>query len=477
MRELITLQVGQCGNQVGVEFWRRLCQEHGIGLDGMPVEAAAGAAAGDRKEVFFYMDDDNHFVPRAVLVDLEPGVVGGITKAGSAFSALFNRENCFVGGVCGAANNWAQGFCEGERVHEELFDIVDREVDNCDSLEGFLLCHSVAGGTGSGLGSYVLEHLADRYPKKVLQTYSVFPDSSAASEVVVQPYNVVLTLKMLTLYADAVVVVDNTALNRVVTDRLRVDHPTMTQINSLVATIMAASTATLRFPGATATDLVSLLAALVPTPRCHYLSSAYTPLASGVASDGAAFGGAGAAGGAAMSRAPAARRATVVDVLRRLLQPKNSVVSSLGRGGKAVALLTIVQGDVDPADVHSGLRRVQERRLVDFIPWAPARLQVAATPGSPFVPDARKVRGLLLANHTSFAALLTRTVEAFRLIWNKGVFLDAFQKTPVFADSLDEFRESAEVVKRLITEYQVAETPDYLSWVPPPLTTSSSSSS
>lgn len=470
MRELITLQVGQCGNQVGVEFWRRLCQEHGIGLDGTPLEATGVADAatatttvGDRKEVFFYMDDDNHYVPRAVLVDLEPGVVGGITKAGSAFSALFNRENCFVGSVCGAANNWAQGFCEGERVHEELFDIIDREVDNCDSLEGFLLCHSPAGGTGSGLGSYMLEHISDRYPRKLLQTYSVFPDSSAASEVVVQPYNVVLTLKMLTLYADSVVVIDNTALNRVVSDRLRIDHPTMTQINSLVATIMAASTSPIRFPGATTTDLVSLLAALVPTPRCHYLSSAYTPLTVEQA-DGSA------------PRAPAVRRSTVVDVLRRLLQPKNSMVSSLGRGGKHIALMHIIQGDVDPADVHSGLLRIQERSLVDFVPWAPASMQVVTTPSSPFVPNAHKVRGLMLANHTSFATLLTKTVEAFRLIWNKGVFLDAFQKTPVFSDSLDEFRESAEVVKRLITEYQVAETPDYLTWTPPPLSSSTSSS-
>ena len=28
--------------------------------------------------------------------------------------------------------------------------------------EGFVLCHSIAGGTGSGLGSYLLEKLNDR---------------------------------------------------------------------------------------------------------------------------------------------------------------------------------------------------------------------------------------------------------------------------------------------------------------------------
>ena len=47
----------------------------------------------------------------------------------------------------------------------------DREVGYSDSLEGFTLCHSIAGGTGSGLGSYLLEALNDRYPKKLVQTY------------------------------------------------------------------------------------------------------------------------------------------------------------------------------------------------------------------------------------------------------------------------------------------------------------------
>lgn len=66
-----------------------------------------------------------------------------------------------------------------------------------------------------GAGSYMLEALNDRYSKKLVQTYSVFPnDGESNSDVVVQPYNSILTLKRLTLEADAVVVLDNNALNR-----------------------------------------------------------------------------------------------------------------------------------------------------------------------------------------------------------------------------------------------------------------------
>ena len=92
------------------------------------------------------------------------------------------------------------------------------------------------------MGSCLLEQLNDRFPKKLIQTYSVFPNSNqdsgrqhranphphphphphpqpnphpnpnpnpnpnSGSDVVVQPYNSLLTLKRLTLNADSVVV-------------------------------------------------------------------------------------------------------------------------------------------------------------------------------------------------------------------------------------------------------------------------------
>lgn len=68
-----------------------------------------------------------------------------------------------------------------------------------------MLLHSIAGGTGSGLGSFILENLNDRYPKKLIQTYSVFPNNEETSDVVVQPYNSMLSLKRLTVNADSVV--------------------------------------------------------------------------------------------------------------------------------------------------------------------------------------------------------------------------------------------------------------------------------
>lgn len=96
-----------------------------------------------------------------------------------------------------------------------------------------MLTHSIGGGTGSGLGSHLLERLSDRFNKKLIQTYSVFPDSSTG-DVVVQPYNSVLTLKRLVDYADSVVVLDNRALSRICTERLKVQVASYSQTNQLV---------------------------------------------------------------------------------------------------------------------------------------------------------------------------------------------------------------------------------------------------
>jgi tubulin gamma len=151
--------------------------------------------------------------------------------------------------------------------------MIDREVENSDSMEGFVMTHSTAGGTGSGFGSFLLEALNDRYSKKLIQTYSVFP---ADEDVVVTPYNCIPTLKRLALNADAVVVIDNASLNQILTEKH--SSPTMEKMNSVVSTIMAASTTTLRYPGYMNNDLMGLIASLIPTPRCHFLMTGYTPL-------------------------------------------------------------------------------------------------------------------------------------------------------------------------------------------------------
>lgn len=60
----------------------------------------------------------------------------------------------------------------------------------------------------------------------------------------------------------------------------------------------------------------------------------------------------------------------------RLTQQKNLMVSASTRKGCYISILNIIQGAVDPTQVHKALQRIRERKLVDFIPWGPASIQV-----------------------------------------------------------------------------------------------------
>jgi tubulin gamma len=101
-----TLILTVCFQPVGNEFWKQLCAEHGIAPDGILEPYATQGE--DRKDVFFYQADDEHYIPRALLIDLEPGVIHNIQVG--PYANLYNPENFFVakeGG--GAGNNWAAG--------------------------------------------------------------------------------------------------------------------------------------------------------------------------------------------------------------------------------------------------------------------------------------------------------------------------------------------------------------------------------
>lgn len=309
-----------------------MCQEHGISQDGNLEDFAT--EGGDRKDVFFYQSDDTRYIPRAILLDLEPRVINAI-KSGP-YKNIYNPENFFVHSEgTGAGNNWGQGYSMGEAVSEDVMDMIDREADGSDSLEGFMLLHSIAGGTGSGMGSFLLERLNDRFPKKLIQTYSVFPDAQNSGDVVVHPYNSLLSMRRLTQNADSVVVLDNGALSRLAADRLHVQEPSFQQTNQLVSTVMSASTTTLRYPGYMHNDLVGIVASLIPTPRCHFLMTSYTPFT-----------------GDNVDQAKTVRKTTVLDVMRRLLQPKNRMVSmNPSKKSCYISILNIIQGEADPTDV------------------------------------------------------------------------------------------------------------------------------
>ncbi len=264
-----------------------------------------------------------------------------------------------------------------------------------------------------------------------------------------QPYNSMLTLRRLTENADSVVVLDNQALTRIAADRLHVQSPSFDQTNQLVSTVMSASTATLRYPGYMHNDLVGMIASLIPTPRCHFLMTSYTPFTS-----------------ENVDQAKSVRKTTVLDVMRRLLQPQSRMVltnPSATKDSCYISILNIIQGEADPSDVHKALLKIRERRMANFIPWGPASIQVALTRRSPYIQATHRVSGLMLANHTSMASVLSKIVNEFNRLRKRNAFIEPYFQTKIFQDDPDEFENCREVVLDLMAEYKAAQTPDYIS--------------
>lgn len=145
---------------------------------------------------------------RAVLIDTECGVLNSLMAG--PLSEIFDSRQ-LISDQYGAGNNWAQGYMEyGPKYQDAILESIRHTVEYCDSLQSFFLMHSLGGGTGSGLGTYVLSLLADHYPDVYRFTTSVFP--SHDDDVVTSPYNSALALNQLSEFADCVLPVENQAL-------------------------------------------------------------------------------------------------------------------------------------------------------------------------------------------------------------------------------------------------------------------------
>jgi tubulin gamma len=157
------------------------------------------------------------------------------------------------------------------------------------------------------------------------------------------------------------------------------------------------------------------------------------------------------------------RKTTVLDVMRRLLQPKNRMVTMAPRKSSCyISVLDIIQGEADPTDVHKSLLRIRERNLASFIPWGPASIQVALTRKSPYIPTPHRVSGLMMANHTGIATLFRRIVAQYDRLRKRNAFLEQYKREKCFEDGLGEFDEARSVVMECVEEYESAEREDYL---------------
>ncbi|XP_062333511.1 beta-tubulin family protein isoform X3 [Osmerus eperlanus] len=132
MREIVHLQAGQCGNQIGAKFWEVISDEHGID--------PTGTYHGDsdlqleRINVYYNEATGGKYVPRAVLVDLEPGTMDSVRSG--PFGQIFRPDN-FVFGFAPLTSRGSQQYraLTVPELTQQMFDAKNM-MAACDPRHG-----------------------------------------------------------------------------------------------------------------------------------------------------------------------------------------------------------------------------------------------------------------------------------------------------------------------------------------------------
>lgn len=423
-RGIISLQAGQCGNQMGLSFWDTISKEHAISPDGRHI-GGDNPLQLERVGVYYNQSHNERYVPRAVLVDLEPGVCENI-KA-SKWGSMFHPDN-FVHAQSGAGNNWAKGhYTEGAELIDSVLDAVRKEVESCDTLQGFQVSHSLGGGTGSGLGTLLVSKIREEYPDRMLVTYSVMP-SPKVSDTVVEPYNCTLSVHQLIENSDAVFSIDNEALYNICTNTLKIERPSYENLNKLVAGVMSGVTCSLRFPGQLNADLRKLCVNLIPFPRLHFFVVGYAPLA-----------GAG---------SEMYKSMTVPELTSQMFDSKNMMADCDPREGRYLTAAVYFRGKkVSTKEVEDEIRKVHDKNAHQFVEWIPNNIKTSVCD---VPPPGQKVAATFIGNTTTIQNMFKRVGDQFSSMFKRKAFLHWYT-----GEGMDpmEFTEAESNMRDLISEY------------------------
>jgi len=274
-------------------------------------------------------------------------------------------------------------------------------------LQGFLVFHSVGGGTGSGLGSLLLERLSVEYGKKSKIGFTIYP-SPQVSTAVVEPYNSVLSTHALLEHTDVAVMLDNEAIYDICKRNLDIERPSYQNLNRLIAQVISSLTASLRFAGALNVDVTEFQTNLVPYPRIHFMLSSYAPVVSKVKADHESL--------------------SIAEITNASFEPANMMAKCDPRKGKYMACCMMYRGDVVPKDVNGAVATIKTKSTISFVDWSPTGFKCGINSQKPTsIPDgdmAAVDRAVcMISNSTAIAEVFARINTKFDLMYAKRAFV------------------------------------------------------
>ncbi|CAN1335999.1 Tubulin alpha-5 chain, partial [Linum perenne] len=346
----------------------------------------------DAFNTFFSETGAGKHVPRAIFLDLEPTVIDEVRTG--TYRQLFHPEQ-LISGKEDAANN----FAIGKEIVDLCLDRVRKLADNCTGLQGFLVFNAVGGGTGSGLGSLLLERLSVDYGKKSKLGFTIYP-SPQVSTAVVEPYNSVLSTHSLLEHTDVAVLLDNEAIYDICRRSLDIGRPTYTNLNRLISQIISSLTTSLRFDGAINVDITEFQTNLVPYPRIHFMLSSYAPVIS--------------------AEKAYHEQLSVPEITNAVFEPSSMMAKCDPRHGKYMACCLMYRGDVVPKDVNAAVGTIKTKRTVQFVDCINYQ-PPTVVPGGDLAKVQRAV--CMISNNTAVAEVFSRIDHKFDLMYSKRAFV------------------------------------------------------
>ncbi|KAK9474378.1 Tubulin/FtsZ, GTPase domain-containing protein [Dipodascopsis tothii] len=405
MREVISINVGQAGCQIGNASWELYCLEHGIQPDGYLTPEKQAGPKDEGFSTFFSETSSGKYVPRTVYVDLEPNVVDEVRTG--TYRNLFHPEQ-LISGKEDAANNYARGhYTIGKELIDQVVERIRRAADNCDGLQGFLFTHSFGGGTGSGFGALLMERLSMDYGKKSKLEFAVYPAPQLSTSVV-EPYNSVLTTHTTLEHSDVTFMVDNEAIYDICRRNLDISQPSFENLNRLISQAISSITASLRFDGSLNVDLNEFQTNLVPYPRIHFPLVTYAPI---------------------ISTAKASHEAnSIAEITNACFEPNNQMVKCDPRNGKYMSNCLLYRGDIITKEVQASVAAIKAKKTIQFVEWCPTGFKIGIcyqppqmVPGGDLAKVSRAV--CLLSNTTAIAEAWSRLDHKFDLMYSKRAFV------------------------------------------------------
>ena len=300
----------------------------------------------------------------------------------------------------GAGNNWAKGhYTEGAELIDSVLDVVRKEAESCDCMQGFQLTHSLGGGTGAGMGTLLISKIREEYPDRVMSTYSVIP-SPKVSDTVVEPYNATLSVHQLVENADQCFALDNEALYDICFRTLKLTTPTYGDLNHLIAAAVCGTTCCLRFPGQLNCDLRKLAVNMVPFPRLHFFMVGYAPLT---------------------SRGSQQYRAlTVPELTQQCFDPKNMMCAADPRHGRYLTCAVLFRGRMSSKEVDEQMLNVVNKNSSYFVEWIPNNVKASICD---IPPKGLKMATTFVGNTTAVQETWKRVAEQFTVMFRRKAFL------------------------------------------------------